>query len=42
MDLGQALEGDLRVTLSAIAGDGSLNASETFIIDERGHLMPGG
>jgi hypothetical protein len=36
MDLGQAFDGDLTVTMSVSAGDGSVDASQQFTIDERG------
>lgn len=38
VDLGRAVEGDVQVTVSAVAGDGSLDASGTFIVDERGRV----
>jgi hypothetical protein len=38
MDLGRAFEGDLQVTVSAVADDGSLDVAKTFVIDERGRV----
>ncbi|MEA3401163.1 MAG: hypothetical protein U9R79_07980 [Armatimonadota bacterium] len=41
MDLGRAFEGDLQITVSAVAGGGSLNASATFAVDEQGRILAG-